>query len=771
MIRWLKRKGIRFWVALFCAICLTLSATTAILQQIEYSKRSEAAKRRAQTEAKEAVREIDSQISIFKQQAHTLADALSSGKISYPRVQETLKHRMRNAHKRGMPLFALGVAFEPGVYSTGNIKTNQIHLSDLASWYCYYDAERQDVILKGKDYNYTQQNTPETSWYTTPVMTKSPLWQEPKFGKTAKKYIAGYSVPFFLPDNPHVVAGVVSANYSIRELKSLMRARNIWEQGYGMIFSEAGKLIYHPNEDLLRMDIADITSAAESENDAEFDLKLIEKLREDLSHPQGMKMYRNGADELWVSVRRIPNTEWELAVIFVKRELKLYRGVAFHFLVLSAMGFFISALYLLLMKRSKKDSGQNTVSDSDIQVRTWFFAVLVTVVFLIAISLLWKIAYELPSPIVQGDHLLKTQQHVEKLKQVYNARLKQLHQNKAVYVPTGVFVKSITFEGPNEVGVTGFVWQKYTNDTGDSISSQHLTTRGVTLLQWGIASAENKYSDTRTHGGIMPESTESSISFSEEDAAYREEDPGTNQVTIGWYFKMNLRQPFDYGRYPFDPQDVWVRLIHSDFNRNVVLVPDLDAYHLSYDSSRPGLDKVDFVLPGWQMTGCHFSVRFNSYNTNFGIDNYIGQTQFPELYYNVSIRRDFMDPFISTITPVVMIIVILFIVLLMTSVNKEDSGIGFSVFAVLGIIAGLLFSVTFWHAGLRQQFPVTGISFFECFYLLCYGLIAYVAINSSLLTGRRQFSLIHSRDNIVPKALFLPMAAGLVLLITLFRLF
>mgnify|MGYP006193657243 CR=1 FL=1 len=35
---------------------------------------------------------------------------------------------------------------------------------------------------------------------------------------------------------------------------------------------------------------------------------------------------------------------------------------------------------------------------------------------------------------------------------------------------------------------------------------------------------------------------------------------GAAGMRIGWFFAAKFRQPFDYGRFPFDRQSVWVRL-------------------------------------------------------------------------------------------------------------------------------------------------------------------------------------------------------------------
>lgn len=73
----------------------------------------------------------------------------------------------------------------------------------------------------------------------------------------------------------------------------------------------------------------------------------------------------------------------------------------------------------------------------------------------------------------------------------------------------------------------------------------------------------------------MPEG-DSDIYATEDAAVYRKEQG--NEIVFGWYVNTSLRQTFDYSHYPFDRQDIWLRLWHLNFDRNVILVPDLKAY-------------------------------------------------------------------------------------------------------------------------------------------------------------------------------------------------
>ena len=90
---------------------------------------------------------------------------------------------------------------------------------------------------------------------------------------------------------------------------------------------------------------------------------------------------------------------------------------------------------------------------------------------------------------------------------------------------------------------------------------------------------------------------------------------------IGWNFRSVLRQQFNYAKYPFDREEVWIRMWSRDFDKNIILTPDLVSYHTTDPGSKPGLELQDFVLEDWDITETFFSYRDNTYETNFGIEN------------------------------------------------------------------------------------------------------------------------------------------------------
>ncbi|WP_428261498.1 hypothetical protein [Haliangium sp.] len=321
------------------------------------------------------------------------------------------------------------------------------------------------------------------------------------------------------------------------------------------------------------------------------------------------------------------------------------------------------------------------------------------------------------------------------------------HSQPRVYVPTGVFVQSLKFVNASDVNITGYLWQRYDrNENGD-------------LLQ--------RFDDFKTVPGfVLPEQVDSVNTVIDE--GYRREDG--SELTIGWYFDVTLRQPFDYSLYPLDQHNVWIRLWHQEFDGNVVLVPDLSSYKDTAAGVAFGLDH-ELVPGGWKIEETFFFYRSENYDTDFGIDSYIGQTGFPELHFNVVVSRKFMNAFVINLVPLIVVITLLFsVMMIVTSDEKKMGTFGFSTSGALGTASALFFVVMLAHIQLREQFAGAGIVYLEWFYLVTYVAILLVSLDIYVFTagkpeGRLRF--VFYRDNLLAKLLYWPTILVTLTLVTL----
>ena len=311
-----------------------------------------------------------------------------------------------------------------------------------------------------------------------------------------------------------------------------------------------------------------------------------------------------------------------------------------------------------------------------------------------------------------------------------------------VLVPTGVFIQSLAFLSATDVNLTGYIWQRYSADTRGRVSE----------------------------GFVLPERIDAGSTTIEE--AYRRDEPGGDLV-IGWYFDVTLRQPFDYAKYPLDSHRVWLRMWHRDFDRNVVLTPDLASYESTRLGEAFGLDQ-EIVPGGWRIEETYFSYERASYDTNFGLEGYVGQRDFPELHFQIVVHRKFINAFIINLVPLLVVFALLFaMVMTVTGDKARAEAFGFNTSGAIGTAAALFFVVMLAHIQLRESFAGAGIVYLEYFYLVAYVAVLLSCLNVYLFsatgggTGTHPW-ILHHRDNLIPKLVFWPAILLCLAVITLF---
>ncbi|MGQ7846067.1 hypothetical protein ACUNV4_16410 [Granulosicoccus sp. 3-233] len=368
----------------------------------------------------------------------------------------------------------------------------------------------------------------------------------------------------------------------------------------------------------------------------------------------------------------------------------------------------------------------------------WWLSGLVTLVLAALLCAAW-----ISMSHYESEPLQLTNQ--ETLDNFLTENMKPVDQGIAqpVRVPTGLFLQSMKFLSSTEVSVSGYLWQRYTDGTNDQI----------------------KPAPGAAAGFILPDQVDSGADINPREV-YRIRQ-GKEEV-IGWYFEANLRQPFDYSRYPFDHKTVWVHLWPRDFAGNVVLTPDFAAYSSTGSEAMFGIDK-DIVLGTWVRENTYFDYKLSSYDTNFGIDNFVGQTDFPDLRYNVVVKRKSANAFIVYLLPLFLVAALLFSTLLIVTARpKLVARHGFSTSGSLGTCAALFFVVLLAHVQLREQFAGSGIVYLERFYLLMYASLALAAVNTYLFSvhAGRWLTIVHYRDNLFPKLLYWPVTLACMVVIT-----
>jgi hypothetical protein len=671
------------------------------------TKTEQIAKENAKIEAEKAVKQIDENLKKLQDSVTSIANDLTEDKVSDQELPENLKNNL----EKNPTFFDLGVAYIPSF-----APNNKLYIPS------YTRQKGQLKFQSESTYDYTKPGK-NTEWFNRPLK-EGAMWLDPFYAQGAGAVLAGYSSPFYRVDAPtkqKKVAGIVYADYSLQDLKAMMNALNLGKTGYGFLLSKKGVFISSPIDEYVKQGKSIFDLAKERNTEAyqrlgDHALKGESGLIEVSDKITGLSS--------WIFYKPIPSTGWTMGVVFFKHEVitnadNLRKKQTLICLASITFLFFFSILVF----------GGYTGKRS----RLWAVVYTSNLLFIGGIGYIWYLAWNQRSyeNSTESKIVLIGRPGLNKFLDLREQQLStQVKAEKPIYIPTGLFVQSLEFNTANNVTVTGYIWQRFT--------------KGV--------------NDTVTRGFVMPESVDK-IDVTE---SYKRKEG--DQEIVGWYFRAKLRQSFDYSQYPLDHKDIWIRLWAKDFDKNVILTPDFDSYPLMNPITNPGVAK-DLVLSGWYLDSSFFQYYLNSYNTNFGITNYGGQDQLPELSFTVVIRRSIIPIFIGNIMPLAVVSFLLFSLLSITR-KKAEGALGFSAKDTIQNSSALLFIVLLNQINLRGAIAAYGIIYLEYFYFVIYIMVLLVIINSLLFVFGSKLRLIQYEDNFVPKLLYWPTLFGLLLIIT-----
>ena len=369
----------------------------------------------------------------------------------------------------------------------------------------------------------------------------------------------------------------------------------------------------------------------------------------------------------------------------------------------------------------------------------WVFSYFISLIFLVILLFMW---YSIDSKKGNFNHIISDKQDLNSFLDEYNELYRNASSKKTYYIPTGVFVQSIYFIDPFTVSMTGYVWQKYANNIPLSIERDF----------------------------TFPQVVESADTFTK-DIAYKHHNKESK--VIGWYFEGYFRQDFVYDDYPLDNQEVWLKITPKSFLKNVILVPDFDAYENDSFTNVFGIDQ-GIVLNLYSLENTYFNYKYLSYDTNFGDTNFDIQNNFPELNFNILLKRKYMNAFVIYLLPIFVVLILLFALLMtISNISHSKSLFDFSLSSLLGTAAALVFVAILSHIDLKRSMEGTSVMYLEYFYILTYLMISLVTLDAYFFSEPkfRNIKIVQYENNLIPKLLYWPLILMSLISITYFNFY
>lgn len=577
-----------------------------------------------------------------------------------------------------------------------------------------YVSARDAVQVEAR-YDYTKF---EHSWFGDTLLDGA-TWSAPVADPGGDGAVAIYSVPMFRPgadparDAP---AGVAFATIPLEAVAKALAAMQLGSDGYAFVFGPDGRYVAHPRRDLVARG-ATVFETAWTAGDTGLNSAAIHGLKHESGLAESIDPETGQA--AWIAYRPIPAAGWTLMVIYFRDAFGLspdrQRRDYFRIAGATVIGVGLIGLALFVL-------GLDAPAE-----RIWLLAATVSLLVGAGTALLWWVGALYPAVGSDVGTRVLDAATAEQYLQTYE---REAGNGRFTRVPTGVFLKSIEFQSSTNVSVTGFVWQR-------------LPAPAAAQPAFVLADADK------------PEIREVS--------RHRE---GTDEVVL-WSFAANLRENFSYEKYPFDQQEVWVRLRPADITGRSAFVPALASYSSANPAARPGV-AADLVLPGWEVRSSFFDYRAARYNANFGFERFDTTTAPPELYFNVVVRRRFIGPFVSNVVPLTVAWVMIFSLLLIASKTGPLSRLaGFTAKDIVAGSAAVFFVISFQHIALRNALASPRLIYFEYFYFTTYLALLSVVSNAILFASGHGSHLLEFRDNLLPKVAFWPTLMTCFFLVTL----
>jgi hypothetical protein len=619
-----------------------------------------------------------------------IAEDIHDGRLSVG----DLNARLQNDLGSNKWMFGLGIAFEP------------FRVSPSRRLHSHYVVLGDDEVIKQVplEYDYTQF---DHTWYRKPLLYGK-FWNEPYYGQTSKTLISEFAEPFWLPganrltDNPD---GVVFGSLSIEKIRQLLQLDHDLVSYYKVI-SKQGRLVVHPTESHVLSGKTIFEQAWQNE-DAELNSMAVRAV----AGESGYSEHTDPATKIktWLIYAPVIGPDWSLIVVIDKTRILVENDMRQQwFIVIFLLLISIILFAVCCVLQWSKAPHQYLL----------LISIAVSSIVFVAVVALWQTAGTYPIK-TDRDGLHLTSNIVldrfingEKI----NSEERQLVPPK--FVRTGVYLQSLEFEDSNDVKITGYIWQKYNKREHKGLA------RGFVLPEAYTPTIEEVYRDIDDPDD--PDCQEQQVSM---------RDCGE---LIGWYVSAVMRQNFDYSLYPLDLQQVWIRMWHEDYRKNIILVADLSSYTQLNPKSVPGIQH-GLVLPGWKIQESWFSISDQIFNTNFGVQSIRDIQYKPELFFTVNLKREFLNPFVSRIIPVAVILILMFlIVLICTKKGKSAPWLGFTANNVVVELSALFFVIGLSHTDLRQALSSPKIMYFEYLYFVIYVMLVYVAVSSIYIAKKNE---------------------------------
>lgn len=688
----LKNVNVKTWFVLALVLSLvniSYHCYTYIYAEDTHAKE---AQELANSSTAKMVTQIDAMITTGEEVAHQSAKELEK---VYNLAGFDFEEFAKNKTLELPNLLGVTVSYEPGIYP-----------SETGLFSLYYDRDLGAAMRLDTLYNYTDDTLQNAKWYTKIAHTQKAQWVDPYYGSGAQNLVTDFSVPLF--QNQKFI-GVLTYTVSINNLIAIIHEISVEQNGLGLIIGNNGTIITHPNpEYVLKENIIKIVADSAT---------IKHMLATESGFVDSFQSETRG--ELSLSYATLGNKQWKLINVFTHEDLFAHGQDDKRILInlFMAITWVVAMIILLIINRE----GINTSE-------AWTYSTFVTVALIANISFIWYLnlsdRYE---PVSHELHQMKSLSDVNQYVDAQNSQRGLFGYPNLIEVPTGILIEKFDHEDTYNVGISGWIWQRYPLAANME--------PGIHFPQLSPF-AESAYSEIIS------------------------QDTVGEELIVKWQFRSTFIFDFQYLKYPFNTKNVVLQVTYPDYDKGIIFTPDLVGYESVEPGNLPGIlpksatSSVNYVASVFSLTNARIRGDLGSeYLSEFDSN--------PTFQFEIKSRIPFLNALIKQIIPILLISLMMF--LLLFSLRKKDGEV-----KSIGIetVAGLLFILVLSHIDFRQTIFSPEVTYLETFYFVIYIMMAAISISIVFVDLERENYLTRKNLSVI-KLNYWPFFFFSVLLITL----
>lgn len=694
--RWIRRI---LWGLFAGGLAVSLWIFALLFQ--EQAARDHEGLHRARGTASRAAAAIEKSFREARDVAESIAGDLSRGALPYPAIGE----RMRRDCTARVDINGIAVTFQPFAYDPAQ---------KLYQEYVFRKTDGTLDLLRGATYDYTQPPSedpkgPKTAWFHTPL-AQGPVWMEPFLATGAGDTLIEYGTTFRKTDDASKIAGVVTVDFSLRDLQQLVARLDLGTTGYGMVFTSKGTFIAHPDRDQV---IHGTIQHAEGLRDPAVQAAAAQALAGSSAAVEHLDPVTG--DPGWALFEPIPSTGWVLGLSIQKDESAQaarqtqVRRIEFALAVAATLLFAIC----LVVRVERGTEGALWIASNVAALLAWALIVLV-----------WVLAWDSRRDVGAA---IATRTSIERVLERHRASLTRAETCHAV--PTGIEITSIRFPDANAVTIGAHIWQRWPKSVPTSVH----------------------------RGFVFPQLLSEEIIFEEVQRV----DRGTEELVV-WRVVVTLQQSFNPRLFPFDRRDLAIKLRPAEIAANVVLTPDLESYPVLAPRALPGVAR-GLRVHSWHFQESFFTFRADGASSTFGLPAAAGRAALPTLHFNLTARRHYLGPFIAYLLPALVAAGLAFAFLM----SRSEAETPADLLSGLSYIAALFFVIVIAHTALRENIHAMSITYLEHLFIELYVMVGLVVLDAFAVVYAPGLWFVRWHRQLAARLAYWPVVIGLLLLSTL----